>query len=185
MKKLKLEELGRISIDEFKGSKKLPVCILLDNVRSLHNVGSAFRTADAFRLEKIILAGITGTPPHREIQKTALGSTESVDWEYVDTSAKAVQKLKEQGYTIVAIEQTSESKPLNDFTLVSNEKYCLVFGNEVDGVSDEVIEQCDLALEIPQSGTKHSLNISICVGIVTWEVFKNHLIEKQTSVHKP
>ncbi len=172
MKKLKLEELGRISLDEFKESKKLPVCILLDNVRSLHNVGSTFRTADAFRIEKIILTGITGTPPHREIQKTALGSTDSVDWEYSESSLAAVQNLKTQGYKIVSIEQTNESKPLQDFRPTLAEKYCLVFGNEVDGVSNEVIEQCDLALEIPQSGTKHSLNISVCVGIVTWEVFR-------------
>jgi 23S rRNA (guanosine2251-2'-O)-methyltransferase len=172
MKKLKLDELGRISVDEFKGSKKLPVCILLDNVRSLHNVGSAFRTADAFRIEKIILTGITGTPPHREIQKTALGSTESVSWEYVESAASAVQNLKAEGYKIVAIEQTNESKPLQEFELKHNQRYCLVFGNEVDGVSDEVIELCELALEIPQGGTKHSLNISVCVGIVTWEFFR-------------
>ena len=172
MKKLKLDELGRLSVDEFKESKKLPVCILLDNVRSLHNVGSTFRTADAFKIEKVILTGITGTPPHREIQKTALGSTESVSWEYAENAALAVQNLKAVGYKIVAIEQTNESKPLQEFEPKHTEKYCLVFGNEVDGVSDEVIELCDLALEIPQGGTKHSLNISVCVGIVTWEVFR-------------
>jgi tRNA G18 (ribose-2'-O)-methylase SpoU len=172
MKKLKLEELGRISVDEFKESKKLPVCILLDNVRSLHNVGSTFRTADAFRMEKIILTGITGTPPHREIQKTALGSTESVSWEYAENAALAVQNLKGEGYKIVAIEQTNESKLLQEFDPMPSTKYCLVFGNEVDGVSDEVIALCDLALEIPQGGTKHSLNISVCVGIVAWEVFR-------------
>jgi 23S rRNA (guanosine2251-2'-O)-methyltransferase len=172
MKKLKLEELGRISVDEFKDSKKLPVCILLDNVRSLHNVGSTFRTADAFRIEKIILTGITGTPPHREIQKTALGSTESVSWEYAENASLAVQALKTKGYKIVAIEQTNESKLLQEFEPMATEKYCLVFGNEVDGVSDEVIGLGDLALEIPQGGTKHSLNISVCVGIVTWEFFR-------------
>jgi tRNA G18 (ribose-2'-O)-methylase SpoU len=172
MKKLKLDELGRISVDEFKESKKLPVCILLDNVRSLHNVGSTFRTADAFKIEKIILTGITGTPPHREIQKTALGSTESVSWEYAENASLAVQTLKTKGYKIVAIEQTNESKPLHEFEPKPTEKYCLVFGNEVDGVSDEVIALCDLALEIPQGGTKHSLNISVCVGIVTWGVFR-------------
>ncbi len=172
MKKLKLEELGRISVDEFKGAEKIPVCILLDNVRSLHNVGSAFRTADAFRIEKIYLTGITGTPPHREIQKTALGATESVAWEYVENSAKAIQNLKIQEYKIVIIEQTTESEPLQDFTPEKNHKYCLVFGNEVDGVSEEVIQQADIALEIPQTGTKHSLNISVCLGIVSWEVFK-------------
>jgi len=172
MKKLKLEELERISVDEFKKSKKLPVYILLDNVRSLHNVGSTFRTADAFKIEKIILTGITGTPPHREIQKTALGSTESVSWEYAENAALAVQTLKIEGYKIVAIEQTNESKQLQEFEPVALEKYCLVFGNEVDGISDEVIALCDLALEIPQGGTKHSLNISVCVGIVAWEVFR-------------
>jgi 23S rRNA (guanosine2251-2'-O)-methyltransferase len=172
MKKLKLEELGRISVNEFKEAEKIPVCILLDNVRSLHNVGSAFRTADAFRIEKIYLTGITGTPPHREIQKTALGATESVAWEYVESSAKAIQNLKVQEYKIVIIEQTTESKPLQTFTPENNHKYCLVFGNEVDGVSEEVIQQADFAFEIPQTGTKHSLNISVCLGIVSWEIFK-------------
>lgn len=172
MKKLKLEELGRISVNEFKEAEKIPVCILLDNVRSLHNVGSAFRTADAFRIEKIYLTGITGTPPHREIQKTALGATESVEWEYVESPEKAIQNLKIQDYKIVIIEQTTESKPLQAFTPEKNHKYCLVFGNEVEGVSEEVIQQADLALEIPQTGTKHSLNISVCLGIVAWEVFR-------------
>ncbi|UXE65975.1 MAG: RNA methyltransferase [Chryseotalea sp. WA131a] len=172
MKKLQLEELGRITVDEFKEAAKIPVCILLDNVRSLHNVGSAFRTADSFRVEKIYLTGITGTPPHREIQKTALGATESVAWEYFEHPAEAVKKLKEQHYKIVIVEQTTDSIPLQTFASHPNEKYCLVFGNEVHGVSDEVIELGDLALEIPQIGTKHSLNISVCLGIVVWEMFK-------------
>jgi 23S rRNA (guanosine2251-2'-O)-methyltransferase len=172
VKKLKLEELGRISVDQFKESEKLQVCIVLDNVRSLHNVGSAFRTADAFRIEKIYLTGITGTPPHREIQKSALGATESVAWEYVENPAKAIQDLKAQGYTIVIIEQTTESKPLNEFVPDKGTKYCLVFGNEVNGVSEEVIVQGDVAIEIPQIGTKHSLNISVCLGIVCWEFFR-------------
>lgn len=172
MKKLKLEELGRISIDEFKDAKKLPVCILLDNVRSLHNVGSAFRTADAFRIEKIYLTGITGTPPHREIQKSALGATESVAWEYAEHAAEAVKNIKVMGYEIIIIEQTTSSKPIHTFTPVSGKKYCLVFGNEVEGVSDAVIALGDQAIEIPQTGTKHSLNISVCLGIVTWEFFK-------------
>lgn len=172
MKKLKLEELGRISVDQFKESEKLQVCIVLDNVRSLHNVGSAFRTADAFRIEKIYLTGITGTPPHREIQKSALGATESVAWEYVESSAKAIQDLKSQHYTIVIIEQTTESKQLNEFVPQKDGKYCLVFGNEVNGVSEDVITQGDIALEIPQIGTKHSLNISVCLGIVCWEFFR-------------
>jgi 23S rRNA (guanosine2251-2'-O)-methyltransferase len=172
MKKLKLEELGRISVTEFKSVEKIPVCILLDNVRSLHNVGSAFRTADAFRIEKIFLTGITGTPPHREIHKTALGATESVVWEYAQTTQEAIGKLKQHGYTIVLIEQTSESIPLQNFSIEPIKKYCLVFGNEVNGISEEAISLGDVALEIPQSGTKHSLNISVCVGIVVWEMFK-------------
>ena len=178
MKKLKLEQLGRISIDQFKGSEKIPVCILLDNVRSLHNVGSAFRTADAFRVEKIVLTGITGTPPHREIQKTALGATESVDWEYVESTSKAISDLKNSGYKIVIVEQTTDSIPLQTFYGEPNVKYCLVFGNEVNGVSEEAIAFGDLALEIPQLGTKHSLNISVCLGIVLWDVFRKLTLEK-------
>lgn len=171
MKKLKLEELGRISVDQFKEAEKIPVCILLDNVRSLHNVGSAFRTADAFRIEKIYLTGITGTPPHREIHKTALGSTESVAWEYVESPETAIEKLKREGFQIVVIEQTTESIPLQKFQPQHEKKYCLVFGNEVNGVSEGVIEQGEIALEIPQAGTKHSLNISVCLGIVVWGIF--------------
>lgn len=171
MKKLKLEELGRITVSEFKEAEKIPVCILLDNVRSLHNVGSAFRTADAFRIEKIYLTGITGTPPRREIHKTALGSTDSVSWSYFERPEDAVKHLKTEGYQIVIIEQTTESIPLQEFALREEKKYCLVFGNEVHGVSEGVIEWGDAAIEIPQSGTKHSLNISVCVGIVVWEVF--------------
>jgi tRNA G18 (ribose-2'-O)-methylase SpoU len=171
VKKLKLEELGRLSVNEFKEAEKIPVVILLDNVRSLHNVGSAFRTADAFRIEKIYLTGITGTPPHREIHKTALGSTDSVAWEYFENADEATTKLKADGYQIILIEQTTESRPLQEFVLRNDKKYCLVFGNEVHGVSEGVIELGDLAIEIPQSGTKHSLNISVCLGIVVWEVF--------------
>jgi len=170
VKKLKLEELGRISQDEFKNAKKLPIAILLDSVRSLHNVGSAFRTADAFRVEKIFLTGITGTPPHREIQKTALGATESVDWEYHESAEVLASHLKEKGYKIIAVEQTTESTLLNEFDPESGQRYCLVFGNEVDGVSEGVIAQADKAIEIPQSGTKHSINVSVCVGIVVWEL---------------
>ncbi len=172
MKKLALEQLGRISVDQFKESEKIPVCILLDNVRSMHNVGSAFRTADAFRIEKIFLTGITGTPPHREIQKTALGATDSVAWEHFESPAEAVQQLKDAGYTIVIVEQTTDSLPLQTFHGEKNKKYCLVFGNEVHGVSEEAIALADLALEIPQHGTKHSLNISVCLGIVMWELFR-------------
>lgn len=172
MKKLSLDELDRITVDQFKEAEKLPVSIVLDNIRSLHNVGSAFRTADAFRVERIYLTGITGTPPHREIQKTALGATESVDWHYVEDPAAAVRQLKSQGYTVAIIEQTSESVPLQQFVPQPGKRYALVFGNEVNGVSEPVILLGDMALEIPQSGTKHSLNISVCLGIVVWEIFR-------------
>jgi 23S rRNA (guanosine2251-2'-O)-methyltransferase len=172
MKKLKLEELGRMSVEEFKTADKLSVCVLLDNVRSLHNVGSAFRTADAFRVEKILLTGITGTPPHREIQKTALGATESVAWSYVEKPEDAVKTLRAEGYKILIVEQTSHSQPLHQFTPMPLEKYCLVFGNEVNGVSEEVIEHGDTAIEIPQTGTKHSFNVSVCMGIVLWEIYR-------------
>jgi 23S rRNA (guanosine2251-2'-O)-methyltransferase len=172
MKKLKLEELGRLSVDEFKNTEKLPVCLVLDNVRSLHNVGSAFRTADAFSIEKIYLTGITGTPPHREIEKTALGATTSVDWLYVESTAQILHDLKQNGYTVIVVEQTSESISLSNFNPDPAKKYCFVFGNEVHGVSEDALPFGDIAIEIPQHGTKHSLNISVCLGIVTWEIFK-------------
>ncbi|SKC75104.1 RNA methyltransferase [Ohtaekwangia koreensis] len=177
MKKLKLDELGRISVGEFKDSDKLPVSIVLDNIRSLHNVGSAFRTADAFRVEKIYLTGITGTPPHREIQKTALGATESVEWHYVAEPSNIVQELKASGYIIIVVEQTTTSIPLQTFEPETGKKYCLVFGNEVNGVSEEVIAHGDIALEIPQIGTKHSLNVSVCLGVVTWEIFRKLILK--------
>jgi tRNA G18 (ribose-2'-O)-methylase SpoU len=175
MKKLKLEELGRLSVAEFKAAKKIPVCILLDNVRSLHNVGSAFRTADAFNVEKLVLAGITGTPPHREIEKTALGATTSVAWTYHENARAAAAALKSEGWKIVVVEQTTASVPLQSFLSVPGDKLCLVFGNEINGVSEDVIALADVALEIPQSGTKHSLNISVCVGIVVWQVYSKTL----------
>lgn len=178
MKKLQLDELNRLSVDQFKGAAKIPVCLVLDNIRSLHNVGSAFRTADAFRIEKIYLTGITGTPPHREIEKTALGATASVDWAYVEKPEEAVRALKEAGYQIVVVEQTTDSVPLNTFRVAPDQKYALVFGNEVKGVSEEVIALGDWALEVPQVGTKHSLNISVCLGIVLWEVFKQQQLER-------
>jgi 23S rRNA (guanosine2251-2'-O)-methyltransferase len=177
VKKLKLDELGRITVDEFKESRKIPVCILLDNIRSLHNVGSVFRTSDAFRIAKIFLTGITGTPPHREIQKSALGATESVDWEYAENSAEAIKKLKADGFVIIVIEQTTKSVSLKEFNPKPSEKYCLVFGNEVNGVSEDVLPLADLALEIPQEGTKHSLNVSVCAGIVAWEIFNKFSLE--------
>jgi tRNA G18 (ribose-2'-O)-methylase SpoU len=169
MKKLSMSELGRLDVPAFKSAEKIPVVIVLDNVRSLHNVGSAFRTADAFRVEKIFLTGITGTPPHREIEKTALGATESVSWEYAERPEEAVKRLKDSGYHVIVVEQTTDSTSLREFSM-AGKKLCLVFGNEIHGVSDPVIALADQALEIPQSGTKHSLNISVCVGIVIWEV---------------
>jgi len=179
MKKLALDELGRISIDSFKNAPKTSIAIVLDNVRSLHNVGSAFRTADSFRLEKIFLTGITGTPPHREIQKTALGATESVSWEYEQDTATAVMRLRKEGYKILIIEQTDVSVPLQSFQPSPYEKYCLVFGNEVNGVGDDVLPHGDVALEIPQEGTKHSLNIAVCLGIVVWELFRKMKLQNQ------
>ena len=172
MKKLSMSELGRLNPAEFKAAIKLPVVILLDNIRSLHNVGSAFRTADAFRIEKIFLTGITGIPPHREIEKTALGATNTVDWEYAEKPEDIVSRLKIEGYKILAIEQTDTSKNLQSYHFTPDQKICLIFGNEIHGVSDAVIELADEAIEIPQAGTKHSLNISVCVGIVTWEVIR-------------
>ena len=167
-----MSELGRLNPAEFKVAIKLPVVILLDNIRSLHNVGSAFRTADAFRIEKIFLTGITGIPPHREIEKTALGATNTVDWEYAEKPEDIVSRLKIEGYKILAIEQTDTSKNLQSYHFTPDQKICLIFGNEIHGVSDAVIELADEAIEIPQAGTKHSLNISVCVGIVTWEVIR-------------
>lgn len=172
MKKLQMEELGRLSVSGFREAAKIPVVIVLDNVRSLHNVGSVFRTADAFRCEQIFLTGITGKPPHREIHKTALGATESVTWSYAERAEDTVRNLKANGYRIVAIEQTTESIPLDEFPADNGDRLCIVFGNEVHGVSDAVIDLADTAVEIPQSGTKHSLNISVCAGIVCWELFR-------------
>ncbi|KEO73192.1 RNA methyltransferase [Anditalea andensis] len=169
MKKLSMDELNRLSVEEFKQMEKTPLVLVLDNVRSLNNVGSSFRTADAFGLEKIMLCGITGTPPNREIQKTALGATESVAWEHIKTTIEAVNILREEGYTIIAIEQVDKSEMLQNFIPSQGEKYALIFGNEVFGVEEEVIYQSDHVLEIPQIGTKHSLNISVSMGIVIWD----------------
>ncbi len=166
-----MDELKRPSIEAFKKQAKLPVILVLDNVRSMHNVGSAFRTADAFALEQIILCGITGTPPHREIEKTALGATQSVAWQHVAETTQAIQQLRDKGYRIVAIEQAAGSRALHQFAPTQTEKYALVFGNEVHGVSDEVMAMVDSCVEIPQSGTKHSLNIAVSVGVVLWEFY--------------
>ncbi|MBS9523562.1 RNA methyltransferase [Litoribacter alkaliphilus] len=170
MKKLSMDELNRLSVEEYKQKDKTPLVLVLDNVRSLNNVGSSFRTADAFRLEKIMLCGITGTPPHREIQKTALGATESVDWEHLPSTLEAVEKLKQEGYQILAIEQVDKSQMLHEFQPEDGQKYAMVFGNEVFGVEQEVIQASDRVIEIPQLGTKHSLNISVTMGIVIWDL---------------
>ncbi|GGZ20213.1 RNA methyltransferase [Echinicola pacifica] len=174
MKKLSMEELNRLSVEEFKEADKVPVVIVLDNIRSLNNIGSAFRTSDAFRIKKIYLCGITGTPPHRDIQKTALGATESVDWEYFDHTLEAIAALKTEGFQICSLEQVDHSTMLNKFSPQPESKYALVFGNEVFGVEDEVIAASDHVLEIPQMGTKHSLNISVSMGIAIWD-FVNKL----------
>ena len=171
MKKLKLEELNRISVDEFKEVEKIPVVVVLDNVRSMHNIGSVFRTADAFLIEKIYLCGITATPPNKEIRKTALGATESVEWEYAADIFELIRELKKEKFQILSVEQVEKSESLSEFKLDSTEKYAVVFGNEVEGVQQEVINSSDHCLEIPQAGTKHSLNVSVCAGIVLWEFF--------------
>lgn len=171
MKKLSMEELDRLSVSQFREIDKIPVVVVLDNIRSQHNIGSVFRTADAFRIESIHLCGITATPPNREIQKTALGATESVNWKYYSTTMESLIELKKQGYSIIAIEQADESKPINDFKPQIFNKMALVFGNEVYGVQDEVMAICDDCIEIPQYGTKHSLNVSVSAGIVIWDVY--------------
>ncbi|WP_292008764.1 RNA methyltransferase [Chryseobacterium sp.] len=170
--KLKLDELNRIDVETFKKTEKIPLVIILDNIRSMHNVGATFRTADAFLIEKIILCGITPQPPHREIHKAALGATESVDWNHEKDINTAINNLKSQGFEIVGIEQTNNSQPITDFTIDKAKKYALILGNEVEGISDEALENIDTFLEIPQLGTKHSLNVSVCGGIVMWEFAK-------------
>ncbi|MCB0651982.1 MAG: RNA methyltransferase [Saprospiraceae bacterium] len=172
MRKLKLQELNRLDVESFKKLEKTPVVIVLDNIRSGLNVGSAFRTADAFALEKVILCGITAQPPHREILKTAIGATSSMDWSYVEKTTEAIATLKKEGYHIVAVEQAENSTLLQDFVLPGNKKTALIFGNEVTGVSEEAMEMVDECIEVPQFGTKHSLNISVCIGVVVWDVFK-------------
>jgi 23S rRNA (guanosine2251-2'-O)-methyltransferase len=171
MRKLKLDELGRSSIEDFRKQAKLPVTLVLDSVRSMHNVGSVFRTSDAFAVEQIFLCGITGRPPHREIEKTALGATKSIHWEYFTDIKKAVRQLKDKGYRIVAVEQAENSIKLNEFNPLKDQKYALIFGNEVNGVSDEVMLEIDECIEIPQFGTKHSFNIVVTAGIVLWDLF--------------
>ncbi len=165
-----MEELGRKTPGLFRDSDKFPVIIVLDNIRSMMNTGSVFRTADAFLLEGIYLCGLTATPPHREIHKTALGATESVSWRYFEKTTDAVELLKKEGYTVIALEQTTGSVSLADFRPESTKRYALVFGNEVKGVDDKVLKLCEQSIEIPQFGTKHSLNISVTAGIVVWDL---------------
>lgn len=171
MRKLKNSELDRLSIDDFKSAKKTPIIIVLDNIRSLNNIGSVFRTSDAFLVEKIYLCGITATPPHKDIHKTALGSTDTVAWEYIENTMDLVEKLKSENITICAIEQAENATMLDDFKVETNKKYALVFGNEVKGVAQDVVSASDVVIEIPQFGTKHSLNISVSCGVVTWDIF--------------
>jgi len=171
MKKKKLEELGRLDVEAFKKTTKIPIVLVLDNIRSLNNIGSIFRTADAFRVEKIFLCGITAQPPHRDITKTALGATDSVDWEYFEYSTKACSYLRKNGFNIIAIEQAEGSQELSQSNWEINKKYALVFGHEVNGVSDEVMTLVDQCIEIPQFGTKHSFNISVSAGIVLWDLY--------------
>jgi 23S rRNA (guanosine2251-2'-O)-methyltransferase len=180
MRKLQNKELGRKTLEQYRRSEKFPVVIVLDNVRSQGNVGSVFRTADAFLVESIYLCGITGTPPNREIQKTAIGATDSVSWKYFKVTAAAVRELKSLGYKIIGIEQAEGSTPLGEFKVEKNARYALVFGHEVNGVDQSIVNECDHVIEIPQFGTKHSFNIAISAGIVLWELSKQLTIKKAT-----
>lgn len=171
MRKLKNNELDRLSVEDFKLVNKTPIIIVLDNIRSLNNIGSVFRTSDAFLIEKIYLCGITAKPPHKDIHKTALGSTDTVDWEYVENTMDLIERLKAKNIKICAVEQAENATMLNDFKVETNTKYALVFGNEVKGVAQNVVTASDVIIEIPQFGTKHSLNISVSAGVVIWDVF--------------
>ncbi|KYG78513.1 MULTISPECIES: RNA methyltransferase [Roseivirga] len=170
MRKISNEELNRPDLETFKEQEKNPIILVLDNLRSMHNVGSAFRTADAFAVEAVYLCGITAQPPHREIHKTALGATDSVEWKYFESTAKACSALKEAGYKIAAVEQADKSTSLETFQPKADEKLALVFGNEVFGVEENVVQSADLCLEIPQFGTKHSINVSVSMGVVLWDI---------------
>ena len=171
MRKLENSELDRLTVDGFKSANKSPIIVVLDNIRSLNNIGSIFRTSDAFRIQKIYLCGISAIPPHKDIKKTALGSTESVDWEYAENTLALVKKLQSNDIQVLSIEQAEKATMLNEFKPKKKQTYALVFGNEVKGVSQEVVSQSDQVIEIPQFGTKHSLNISVSCGIVLWDVF--------------
>ena len=172
MRKLKNSELGRLNVEEFKQTDKIPLIVVLDNIRSLNNIGSVFRTSDAFLIEKIYLCGISAKPPHKDIHKTALGATESVEWEYVEDTLALVEKLKDLQVKILAIEQAENSTMLQNFTVEPTQKYAVIFGNEVKGVQQKVVSASNYCIEIPQFGTKHSLNISVSVGVVLWDLFK-------------
>lgn len=170
MRKRKNAELNRITADDYKNASKTPLVVVLDNIRSANNVGSVFRTSDAFLVQKIYLCGITACPPHKDIHKTALGATDSVPWEFMQSTVEAVEKLKNEGFTVYAVEQVEGSYLLNNFTPLENQKTALVFGNEVKGVEQKVVDSCNGAIEIPQYGTKHSLNISVTAGVVLWDL---------------
>ena len=172
MRKLKNNELNRIDLKEFKEKNKTPIIIVLDNIRSAYNVGSIFRTSDAFLLSGIYLCGITPKPPHKEIRKTALGANESVDWKYFKNTSESIKDLKSKNYTIISIEQVKKGENLNNFTPKKEKKYALIFGNEIKGVSQEIVDLSDACIEIPQYGTKHSLNVGISVGIIVWDFFQ-------------
>lgn len=177
MRKLTVEDLQRIDIDTFRRAEKLPLVMVLDNVRSLHNVGSVLRTADAFRLATVYMCGITATPPSAEIHKTALGAEDSVSWTYCADTLEAVVRLQAEGYVVLAVEQVEGSEKLGTFRFDPRKKYALVMGNEVKGVRQDVVDRCDAALEIPQYGTKHSMNVSVTAGIVMWEAFRQLFVE--------
>jgi tRNA G18 (ribose-2'-O)-methylase SpoU len=175
-RKLKTKDLNRLDVNQYKNTKKYPIVVVLDNIRSLHNVGSVFRTADAFRIEKVVLCGVTAQPPHKEIHKTALGATDTVDWVYFENVQDAVEGLRSEGYSIVAVEQAEQTVLLQDLHKKSSKKTAFVFGNEVFGVNQNVVTQSDFVLEIPQFGTKHSFNISVSAGIVLWEAMRAKII---------
>ena len=176
MKKLSMEELGRVTPEEYKKQKKTPVVLVLDNIRSMHNVGSAFRTCDAFNVERLYLCGITATPPQKEISKTALGATESVDWAYKESVSELATELKSEGYAIIIVEQTDSSLMLQEFDFAQYGKIALFVGNEVFGISEELLPLCDAAVEIPQFGTKHSLNVAVATGITLWEAVRQLVV---------
>lgn len=175
MRKLKVTEMNRLTVDEFKSSKKMPLIVVLDDVRSLYNVGSVFRSCDAFRVEAVWLCGITACPPHAEIHKTALGAEDSVEWRYFETAAEAVKELHAMGCKVMAVEQCEGSTMLNEFVPDAGQRYAVVLGNEVKGVRQEVVDASDGCLEIPQFGTKHSLNVSVTAGIVVWHFAQEHI----------